>query len=304
MPKAQATLEFTLFFIIMAALSLGLIGLWKFSSDTIVERQIDYNATRVQQGSTPSGPSSPGNVPYEFTYNNIDPYLDYLSGPAGAGSYSLLSLAQINANLVNVNKAISDIQANMPLLVNLRDTWKSFFDQAEANDASAQQQADALQAQLDAKQDELDEKIKNSQCGCSGEDCTDPCASLSSEIGGLRTQLEMATNGYYTITTPCGEGDLCITYDSSNAQWMDKFGTRDEWTKDYWIYRQYGVSQGNNVYGLYTNYTPGLLDWQSRKAYAQSQMNDSQSNLDGAESALAKFTAMRDKLLVAQASKS
>ncbi len=304
MPKAQATLEFTLFFIIMAALSLGLIGLWKFSSDTIVKRQIGYNATRVQQGSTPSGPSSSGNVPYEFTYNNIDPYLDYLSGPAGAGSYSLLSLDQINANLVNINKAILDIQANMPLLVNLRDTWKSFFDQAEANDASAQQQADALQARLDAKQNELNEKTRNNQCGCYGEDCTDPCASLSSEIYGLETKLEKVTNGYYTIEYSCGEGDTCITYDSSNARWMGYFGTRDEWTKDYWIYRQYGVSQGNNVYGLYTNYTPGLLDWQSRKAYAQSQMIDSQSNLDGAESALAKFTAMRDKLLVAQASKS
>ncbi|TRZ93804.1 hypothetical protein D4R78_07505 [bacterium] len=304
MHKAQATLEFTIFFVIMAALSLGLIGLWKSSSDTIVKRQIDYNATRVQKGSTPAGSSSPGNIPLEFTYNVIDPSLLDPLNSGSVSSYSLLTLSQISNNLDSINKAISDIQANIPKLVNLRDTWKSFFDQAEAQDATAQQQVNALQAQLDAKQKELDEKTKNNQCGCSGEDCTDPCVTLSSEISYAQVELEKATNGYYTIEYSCGEGDTCITYDSSNSQWAGRFSTRDEWTKDYWVYRQYGVSKGNNQYGLYTNYTPGLLDWQSRKAYSQSQMNDSQSNLDKTESVLAKLTAMRDKLLEAQASKS
>ena len=82
MHKAQATLEFTLFFIILAGLSLGLIALWKSSSDKIIRRQVAYNASRVQQGSTPQPvPSSPGNIPLEFAYNTIGVDPDDLSGP-------------------------------------------------------------------------------------------------------------------------------------------------------------------------------------------------------------------------------
>ncbi len=66
--KAQATLEFTLIFVITVALLLGLLGLWKWSSDNIVKRQLRYNATRVGAGS-----SSPGE-------------------PAGSGMYSATPL--------------------------------------------------------------------------------------------------------------------------------------------------------------------------------------------------------------------
>ena len=296
MSKAQATLEFTLFFIILAALSLGLIGLWKSSSDKIIRRQINYNATRVQQGSTSPVPASAGNVPYEFTYNNIDAYLNYLSGPA----YSLLSLPQINYNLGRINQAISDAQANMPLLVNLRNTWRSFFADSEQQQASAQQRLNDLEAELvEAEQGRLTPQL----IGYDG-DGGAIYESPEAQINRLNSEIENARNGYYTTVYWDENGREYDTYDSSNAQWMNKFGTRDEWTKDYWVYRQYGVSQGNNVYGLYTNYTPGLLDWQSRKAYAQSQMNNSQSNLDRTESTLARLTAMRDQLLEAQASKS
>ena len=60
MRKGQATLEFTLIFIITAALLVGLLGLWRWSSDKIIKRQIDYNTTRVQAGSTAGGTSSSG----------------------------------------------------------------------------------------------------------------------------------------------------------------------------------------------------------------------------------------------------
>ena len=53
--KGQATLEFTLIFVIMVALTLGLLGLWKWSSDNIVKRQLEYNKTRVEAGSTTPG---------------------------------------------------------------------------------------------------------------------------------------------------------------------------------------------------------------------------------------------------------
>lgn len=58
MKKAQATLEFTLIFVIMVMLLLGLLGLWKWSSDNIVSRQQNFNASRLQAGSsTPGEPS-------------------------------------------------------------------------------------------------------------------------------------------------------------------------------------------------------------------------------------------------------
>lgn len=53
--KAQATLEFTLIFVVMVALLFGLLGLWKWSSDNIIRRQIEYNAGRVSAGSTTPG---------------------------------------------------------------------------------------------------------------------------------------------------------------------------------------------------------------------------------------------------------
>lgn len=56
--SAQATLEFTIIFIIMAALLFGFINMWKWSSDNIIQRQVRYNATRLQAGS--STPGEPG----------------------------------------------------------------------------------------------------------------------------------------------------------------------------------------------------------------------------------------------------
>jgi len=73
--RAQATLEFTLVFIIAVALLMGLIGLWKWSSDNIVKRQLKYNQTRLQAGSLDT-PGEPGvvNMIYEapeFTQNQF-----------------------------------------------------------------------------------------------------------------------------------------------------------------------------------------------------------------------------------------
>ncbi len=48
--KAQATLEFTVAFVIMMVLLFGLLGLWKKWSDNIIRRQINYNENRVKAG--------------------------------------------------------------------------------------------------------------------------------------------------------------------------------------------------------------------------------------------------------------
>ncbi|MFH1077576.1 MAG: hypothetical protein V1753_12250 [Pseudomonadota bacterium] len=49
--KAQATLEFTVVFIIMITLLFGLISIWKIPSDGIVADNRAYNASRVAAGS-------------------------------------------------------------------------------------------------------------------------------------------------------------------------------------------------------------------------------------------------------------
>ena len=51
--KAQATLEFTLVFVIIAVLLLGMLSIWKPASDSIVKRQIGYNKSRVTAGAGP-----------------------------------------------------------------------------------------------------------------------------------------------------------------------------------------------------------------------------------------------------------
>jgi hypothetical protein len=56
--KAQATLEFTVVFAILVALLMGMLSLWKWSSDRIVRRQVKYNSERISVGkrdSTPEG---------------------------------------------------------------------------------------------------------------------------------------------------------------------------------------------------------------------------------------------------------
>lgn len=50
MNKAQATLEFTVVFVIAVFLLLGMLSLWKWSSDRIVSRQVQYNGGRLSAG--------------------------------------------------------------------------------------------------------------------------------------------------------------------------------------------------------------------------------------------------------------
>lgn len=60
--KAQATLEFTVTFVIMAVLLISLLTLWKRWCDKIIERQRDYSASRVETGSYSIGYGQP--IPY------------------------------------------------------------------------------------------------------------------------------------------------------------------------------------------------------------------------------------------------
>jgi hypothetical protein len=54
MKEAQATLEFTLIFVIMTALIAGLLNLWVWSESQIGARQGSYEGSRVQAGSKDS----------------------------------------------------------------------------------------------------------------------------------------------------------------------------------------------------------------------------------------------------------
>jgi hypothetical protein len=72
--RAQATLEFTLAFVIIVALSLSLFIMWKWSTDNIVKRQRWYYQTRVEAGSTATpGTPDPANsfTVQKLTDNNI-----------------------------------------------------------------------------------------------------------------------------------------------------------------------------------------------------------------------------------------
>ncbi|MCX5693765.1 MAG: hypothetical protein NT014_01325 [Candidatus Omnitrophica bacterium] len=60
--KGQATLEFTLAFIIMVALIAGLLNLWSWSNSQIGGRQGSFEGSRVAAGSKDS-PGEPA-VPY------------------------------------------------------------------------------------------------------------------------------------------------------------------------------------------------------------------------------------------------
>jgi hypothetical protein len=294
MHKAQATLEFTLFFIIIAALSLGFISLWKGANDTIIRQQKGFNSSRVSAGSVAQTNPSSSSIPLNFTYNTIDPAIKNI----GEEAYDLMSLEQINDNLEQVNQAISSIESYMDVLFTVRDTWRNRYDEAVSGEASEQSQINSLQLQLEEKQREL----ANSNCYVS--DGVDSCAGLISEIDWLETQIGMHTNGYYTSQSLNGDGEWVTTYDYSNDQWMAVFGSREEWAEDYRMYKQYaGASPGNYKYGLYDNYTAGLLDWQTRKDYAYSELTEAQSNLDTAESSLADLKDMQARLLEAQASK-
>ena len=60
--QAQATLEFALVFIIIAALILGLLSLWAWSKNNIGGRWGAFEDTRVQAGTK----ASPGEPPTPF----------------------------------------------------------------------------------------------------------------------------------------------------------------------------------------------------------------------------------------------
>jgi len=74
--KAQATLEFTLIFIISAVLIMGLLNLWKWSKDNISRRQSAYEDSRVTAGKMAS-PGQP-EVSYDATYTPITDSQTYL----------------------------------------------------------------------------------------------------------------------------------------------------------------------------------------------------------------------------------
>jgi hypothetical protein len=61
--NGQATLEFTLMFVIMVALLFSLLGMWKWSVSSMVNRQKAYNATRLSAGSDNPGVLYPYSVP-------------------------------------------------------------------------------------------------------------------------------------------------------------------------------------------------------------------------------------------------
>ena len=70
--KSQATLEFTLIFVIIVMLLFGLLSLWKWSVNNIVYRQKAYNSSRTQAGSsTPGQPEKPYS-PNAITNNQVD----------------------------------------------------------------------------------------------------------------------------------------------------------------------------------------------------------------------------------------
>ncbi|MCK9432772.1 MAG: hypothetical protein PHS12_05765 [Candidatus Omnitrophica bacterium] len=67
MKKAQATLEFTLVFVIMVALIAGLLNLWAWSEGQIWARQGSYEGTRVAAGSK----DSPGEPEVSYGASDI-----------------------------------------------------------------------------------------------------------------------------------------------------------------------------------------------------------------------------------------
>ena len=74
--KGQATLEFTLMFVIMVTLVFGILGLWKWSVGNFVNRQTYYNSSRLSAGTIGSAG--------EYSYQ---------SSEAGAEDMTLLDTA-------------------------------------------------------------------------------------------------------------------------------------------------------------------------------------------------------------------
>lgn len=64
--KAQATLEFTIVFVIMVILLFGLLNMWMWSNNNIVLRQKWYNQQRKAAGSTDPGYTNGGAEPQHY----------------------------------------------------------------------------------------------------------------------------------------------------------------------------------------------------------------------------------------------
>ena len=157
--KAQATLEFTLIFVILVSLLAGLLSLWKGSSDAIIKRQMDYNLNRKTVGSIPSGVSFSNTTATGAVINNTQSTLDALTIAINntlslldtlnaVGDFSSLSLDDINNLLNNANNLISNLQANISALVDASNTWKSNLEYDQGQEAAIQQRIIDLQRQL------------------------------------------------------------------------------------------------------------------------------------------------------------
>ncbi|MDO8661647.1 MAG: hypothetical protein Q7K98_00280 [Candidatus Omnitrophota bacterium] len=284
----------------MAVLLIGLLSLWKWSSDNIVKRQLSYNASRAQEGSRSAGLSQGTAALPALTDKDKQSLLDTLQ--AESDSFPSLSLDQLTADLERTDKAIQDLQASLSTLVGFRDGWQKDFEDAQQAEADSQQKIDALKAQIAS----LEEQKLNPQTAGYDESGQLIYVDYDGQINALNQEIAKTQNGYYTIeTTSWNESGptTVATYDYSNTQWMSRFGTREEWAKDYSIYHQYGASEGSAT-GLYANYTPGLLDWQARKDYAQQQRDTFQSSVTSTASVLSGMQDMQSKLQKAKESKS
>lgn len=327
--RGQATLEFTLVFIIATALLLGLLGLWKWSSDNIISRQIEYNKTaeRVNRGTRPS-PSLATPRP-QFTLEDVQALLDSLE--EGISSLPSLSLDEINENLDKINDAIEEIKTTIftgrtieengveikiPSLISSRDTWQNSFEEAGEKEAASQGEITRLEREIiSLEQEKLNPPLIIIGYYSDYEQPIYGYKNYDVEINTRKEEIAKTQNGYYTFTEittnwigdESGHYESITTYDYSNKPWMSKFGSREAWAQDYWIWQHYGVSEGNNVYGLYDGlygkYTPGLLDWQARTAYAQEQRDNFQDGLDAAEEVLAGLQDRQSELQTAKEGK-
>lgn len=309
--KAQATLEFTLIFIVTAALLAGLIWLWKGSSDNLIKRQLIYNRDRPIVGKQPRLDSSWSGASSTSVMSNLEAQLNALKD--GVKSLSGLSLDQINASLDSANQSIADIQKNLPFLTGFRDMWNKDFGAAQTQEAAAQAQINDLNKQLaaetdPAERDRLSIEIEKAQYGyyTTTTDYADETGSWSVTTYDYSTE-----SAHYRVTETVvtdSEGfpktTLTKTEAPGNTPWQGVYNSREAWAKDYWTLQQYGVSEGNNQHGLYNNYTPGLSDWTARKTYAGEQNAQAQSNVDRANNVLTGITGIRDKLQSAKAAKS
>ncbi len=321
--RAQATLEFSLIFIISVILLAGLIGFWKWSSNNIIKRQHFYNRDRTSPligGQIPKEDSSIGsNLP--DTLDNAEARKKFLDE---AGDFSVLSLDQINSNLDSVNQNILDIQKNMPFFIKYRDMWQNSLAETQREERTSHTEVDRLTGLWNSAPEGDEKERSKIELDKAAYGYYTRVSDNRNEfgIGTYATTYEYTNDaGHYTaaetittdidrntIITPLvrtespgklpWEGVLKTKEDGTQVPWI-----REDWAKDHFILRQYGVSEGNNVYGLYTDYTPGLADWAARKDYAKEQNDKAQLNVDRANNALSGLLALQTNLQAAKDSK-